>query len=130
MAQGISVKLPLQISEIDGAYGLNKRIIEMAAQNLKMIVLTSPGERIMEPEFGVGIRNYLFENNTNNTLTTIKNKIGEQVGRYLPYIVLNDLQVSSPAVISNTDKTIVMIKIAYTVPAAGGSSVLTLPIIG
>ena len=49
MAEGLSVALPLRIDEIDGAYGLNKDIITMAEQNLKMVVLTSPGERVMEP---------------------------------------------------------------------------------
>ena len=57
---GLSPKLPLSIDEIDGL-ATNKDFREVARQNLKMIVLTSPGERIMIPNFGVGIRNFLFE---------------------------------------------------------------------
>ena len=60
MAEGLSVALPLRIDPIDGAYGLNKKVSEVASQNLRMIILTSPGERIMYPEFGVGIRQFLF----------------------------------------------------------------------
>ena len=58
---GIAPKLPLQLDEVDG-YRLTKTIKETVQQNLKMIVLTSPGERIMNPDFGVGLRNYLFRN--------------------------------------------------------------------
>ena len=59
MSKGLSPKLPLTKDPQDG-YALNKEYVELVQQNLKMILLTAPGERIMEPEFGVGLRNYLF----------------------------------------------------------------------
>ena len=58
MAEGLSVKLPLQVNTVDGAYALNKNLEEMAEQNLKMVILTNPGERVMIPEFGAGIRQF------------------------------------------------------------------------
>ena len=30
----------------------------MIKQNLKMLILTNPGERVMDPEFGVGIKQF------------------------------------------------------------------------
>ena len=44
-------------------------------QNLKMIILTNPGEKIMDPNFGIGIRKYLFEP-TNGFVGTDINVIG------------------------------------------------------
>ena len=38
-AQGLSVALPLRIDARDGAYGLNKNLLQVAEQNLKMIIL-------------------------------------------------------------------------------------------
>ena len=63
MPQGISPKLPLTIDSRDGKYALNKTVRQAIAQNLKNLVLTAPGERIMNSDFGVGIRNYLFRDN-------------------------------------------------------------------
>lgn len=37
-------------------------VLENCNQLLKMIVLTNPGEKLMDPAFGVGIRRLLFEN--------------------------------------------------------------------
>ena len=105
MAQGLAVALPLGINEFDGAYGLHKDLISMAEQNLKMLILTSKGERCMSPNFGVGIRSYLFEQNTPGTISGLKADILAQVARYLPYISITDLQVFSPAMPRGTTRT-------------------------
>ena len=53
MATGISVKLPLRVTAEDGPYALNKDLVETTKQNFKNLVLTNPGERIMDINFGV-----------------------------------------------------------------------------
>ena len=126
MAQGLAVALPLKVDTVDGAYGLHKDLESMAAQNLKMVILTSPGERVMIPEFGVGIRNFLFEPNSPNTKEAIRQRIQNQVSKYLPYINLVGLQLFSPNVIDGTDNTTLVLKIQYSVPAANIVSELTL----
>ena len=87
---GRSPKLPLGRDPQD-VYALNKTIRQVARQNLKMLVLTSPGERIMLPEFGVGIRHYLFENATDEAFLTLRSRIIEQARIYLPYITINSV---------------------------------------
>jgi len=96
MSSGLSVALPLVTSEIFGAYDLNTNFFELAKQNLKMLVLTIPGERIMDPDFGIGLRRYLFEQNTTDTQDKITEKILEQTALYLPYIEINDIQYVTP----------------------------------
>ena len=65
MASGISPKLPLIPDDVDGPYGLNKTLTESIKQNFRNLMLTIPGERIMIPDFGVGLPRYLFENQNN-----------------------------------------------------------------
>ena len=91
---GLSVKLPLVVSNVFGPYDLNTTFDELAKQNLKMLVLTNPGERIMYPDFGVGISRYLFENNTTNTYDSIRSRLHEQVSIYLPYIQIDHVDFS------------------------------------
>ena len=62
--QRLSITLPLSLGDSDGPYLTHDDMESVAAQNLKMIVLTSPGERVMDSSFGVGIRSYLFEQAT------------------------------------------------------------------
>jgi len=123
MAEGLSVSLPVRIDEIDGAYALNKTYTQVATQNIKMVVLTSPGERIMTPEFGVGVRKYLFEPNTPATATSLKNRIYNQVAKYLPYITLLEVKVSNIL-----DGNSLNIFIRYTIPAVNVTADLTIPV--
>lgn len=90
---GFSPQLPLTISSVDGFYTLNKNIRDLTKQNLKMIVMTAPGERMMDPNFGAGVRNYLFQPNTISNKNLIQNKITRQVSRYMPYITITNLDI-------------------------------------
>lgn len=92
---GISPKLPLLFDEIDGPYSLNKTIKASVSQNLKNLLLTAPGERIMDPSFGVGIHSFLFENFESVQVNSIKSKIIQQVDKYMPFVEV--LEVSAAA---------------------------------
>jgi len=96
MSSGLSVKLPLTTSPTFGAYNLNTTFKELARQNLKMLILTVPGERIMDPSFGVGLKRYLFEFNGPETYSKISSKIHQQVKKYIPYIAITNLNFQSP----------------------------------
>jgi len=91
---GLSPKLPLRRDYEDG-FGLTKSFTELASQNLKNIVLTSPGERVMDPEFGVGIRRYLFRNDVSSIKGEIKGRVKSQVRKYLPYLDIISVDISS-----------------------------------
>jgi|TARA_R110002012_G_scaffold256494_2_gene436687 phage baseplate assembly protein W len=86
--QGISPQVPLVYSQTDGPYELNKTLKQAIRQNLKMLILTSPGERIMIPDFGVGLYNFLFEQVNTNTFASVAQRIKEQVLFYMPSVNL------------------------------------------
>jgi len=88
---GIAPALPLTISPVDGPYRLIKTVEELARQNLKNLILTCPGERIMDPEFGVGMRNFIFQQNTQFTYEQIRDRIINQVQIYMDYISIDDI---------------------------------------
>jgi phage baseplate assembly protein W len=96
MASGLAARLPLVVSNTFGAYDLIVDFETLATQNLQMLVLTNPGERMMDTQFGVGLRRYLFEQNTPSTYADIDSRIREQVQRYLPYIDIEQIDFRVP----------------------------------
>ncbi len=90
---GVSVKLPLVIDDVDGVYKLNKTLEDTIQQNLKNLILTSPGERMMDPDFGVGIMAFLHEPNTTITHSALSARIHSQVNKYMPFIEVTDVAI-------------------------------------
>ena len=88
---GISLKAPLSLSPQDGFYSLTKNFVENTKQNLKMIILTAPGERVMNPLFGVGLKKYLFEQFSDGLFKTIRADIVQQVSIHMPYVEIIDI---------------------------------------
>jgi len=112
MAYGFSPKLPLTVDQIDGPYRLLKTVREIGAQNLKMLVLTNPGEKIMNPDFGVGISRYIFDQDADFNSGAIRDRVYEQTTKYLPYINLTSVEVYPRQDISNAWG----VKIEYFIP--------------
>lgn len=111
---GFSPKLPLVLDEEDG-YKLNKTIPEMVQQNLKMLVLTVPGERMMDPHFGVGLKTFLFEPNIGASLGEISSRIKNQVDIYMSFIEITDLDISNNEDEPSFDQNYVSIKLKYRI---------------
>jgi len=107
MSSGLAAKLPLTIDSVFGPYNLLTDYGSVAAQNLKMLILTNPGERMMDTSFGVGLRNYLFENNGPSTYNDIQASIISQTGLYLPYIKIERVEFflpgRTPRIVSSPD---------------------------
>ena len=87
---GISAKLPIQRDPVDG-YSLTKTYKENIAQNMKHLLLTVPGERMMDPNFGVGLKEYLFEPNVGVVHPEIRHNIKDQVRIYLPFVEIKSI---------------------------------------
>ena len=67
--------------------------IDLIKQNAKLVMFTVPGERVMAPEFGVGLQRYLFENISDALLDDIRSEIANQFSNYMPYMDITRLEV-------------------------------------
>lgn len=113
--QGISPRLPLVYDKTDGPYQLNKTLKETFRQNLKMLILTMPGERPMIPEFGVGLYRFLFEGANSFTFGTIAETINKQVSFYIPAISLENIDFLTSDEDSTLQLNEVRVIIKYTI---------------
>jgi len=89
--KGISPKFPLMFDNTYGAYRLTKTHQEAITQNLKNLILTGPGERVMDIHFGVGLRRYFFEPMTQNVSSEIAQRLKKQVAKYMPFVIINTI---------------------------------------
>lgn len=110
--RGLAPKLPLTRDYEDG-FSLIKNHVDMVKQNVKMILLTAPGERIMEPEFGVGLMSYLFENNNFETQNIIEERIRDQIDLYMPHVSLIEIAFNNTETNSEISENYLSISMKY-----------------
>ena len=68
---------------------------EAVKQSIKNLVLTDPGERLMQPFIGGGIRALLFENITPAVLNLIENLVKSTINTYEPRADIINVTASS-----------------------------------
>jgi phage baseplate assembly protein W len=84
-------ELPLQRDSKMG-YKMIETFKNTVKQNFKMLILTVPGERVMIPDFGVGLYQFLFEPvPTAELQEKIRARILDQVEIYLPLVSIKDI---------------------------------------
>ena len=105
-------QIPLKFDDKDG-YADVGSIKSLVRFHLKNLLLTYPGEKISDPEYGVGIKKYLFEPLTEETLNFIEDEVELAIVNYLRY--LTGVKVS--AVETGPNK--INVKIRYIIPAMG-----------
>tara|TARA_B100001063_G_scaffold4150_1_gene3032 strand:- start:166 stop:576 length:411 start_codon:yes stop_codon:yes gene_type:complete len=81
---------------------------EQVKSNLLNVLLTQPGERVNEPNFGVGLKHYLFEPNVD--IDSLNTLINAQINFYIPEISLIDTDMNFLE-----DEHLLFIKITYSI---------------
>ena len=122
----IGPKLPLMADDVFGHFSLVTEYKQEIQQNLKNLLLTAPGERIMNPDFGVGMRHFLFEPRA-HSISSMRQRIEGQVRKYMPFLRNLNIQFDSGADQEFLDNSnILSVTIVYDVPSLNLSTSLIL----
>ena len=125
---GISVKLPLSTSDEDGHYALNKTFLETTKQNFKNLLLTNPGEKIMDPAFGCGAAALLFEQDVDQVREHMGSIIYNQVETYMPHVIIEKLSFLGPEFSPDISPNSLRLAIQYRVLPLNQSDLLDINI--
>jgi|TARA_R110000796_G_scaffold135977_1_gene252020 phage baseplate assembly protein W len=92
--------------------------------NLINFMLTNNGERVFNPNFGLDLRSYVFENTTDLTIEEIEFKIQEGIADYFPQVSIENLSVSP-----NADANQISITVIYSIPQLGVEDEITISLV-
>ena len=87
----VTIGVAFPLDEINLFKG-TKTVKDQVKSNLINLLLTEPGERINEPNFCIGLKKILFEQNPN--IEILKEKINNQIEFYIPLISLSDISIA------------------------------------
>ncbi|MDD9207276.1 GPW/gp25 family protein [Georgenia sp. 10Sc9-8] len=88
---GTGVRFPMRV--VDGRIGWIDGM-DLVRQSIETILDTEPGERVMLPTFGCGLRRYLMAPNTVATRTAMQQDITTALSAWEPRIRLTEVAVT------------------------------------
>lgn len=103
--------LPILAGRTILPFQTDERLIK---NDILQLLLTSPGERIMHPDFGCPIRSMMFDQNTQDNRDFIKERIYEAISRYEKRVSIRQSDVIVETDKSNENVINIIIRCNYT----------------
>lgn len=116
---GVGWKFPVQVDEATGRIKTS-HYEEDVQEAIRIIIMTGRGERMMRPEFGCGLREYVFAGLSYDTATQMRTAIQRALINWEPRITEVDVNVEE-------DRGRMMIYVAYVVRATNNPYNLVFP---
>jgi hypothetical protein len=88
----VGITLPIQRGN-EGYFRQSFRTFDQVRSNLKNLLLTKRGERILQPDFGSGLHDLLFNPATEKFEEDLETTINDAVAKWLPYIIVEDINI-------------------------------------
>jgi len=98
MAKGLGLILPIGKGQ-QGYFEVAYDTLQNERYKIINLFKTMEGERFMQPNIGIGIHKYLFNQNSKLLETKLDQEIREKIKFFLPNIVIMELDIN----ISNED---------------------------
>lgn len=83
---------------LDAARGLGAALVSAETdieQSLRILLATSPGERVMQPAYGCGIKRMVFEQLNESLLTEMRHLVEKAILFFEPRITVNDIAIDA-----------------------------------
>ena len=103
----------------DGYFKTTKSTIDAIKNNIKLLLQTERGERVFQPNLGMGLKRFVFEQITADTTIEIENNIVDVFETWLPFVDLKDIQINIDS--ENQTNNKIGINITFSINKAPGS---------
>tara|TARA_R100001377_G_scaffold76259_2_gene53104 strand:- start:36 stop:515 length:480 start_codon:yes stop_codon:yes gene_type:complete len=108
----IGMDLPVRRGDDkDGMFATTKTTMEAVKNNIRNLLSTNQGERLMQPNLGIDLRSLIFEQVDSDTILSIQNKILDSLETWLPFVQVTDIEVVNDE--SRTDINQIVVRILF-----------------
>ena len=105
----IGLSFPIRRDKFND-FAMTKTSLQQARHNLKNLLLTFPGERVGQPEFGSRLRALCFEQQDDELPAQIEEEVRKSVLSWLPYINIQEVNTLT----EEGDLNKIFVEVKYT----------------
>lgn len=106
----INIRYPFKVSPEGFFLDLTTTTIDAVKSDLQHLLLTEKGERFYMPDFGTGLKKFLFDPSDEKNLADIENDLKVTVTKYLPGLIITGLEL-----FSDDDQKAVVVRVNFTI---------------
>ncbi|HLN61628.1 MAG TPA: GPW/gp25 family protein [Symbiobacteriaceae bacterium] len=121
MTRGIAY--PFRIDQ-SGRVALSANTDHSIQESIQLILLTNPGERPLDPQFGAGLRTFFYQPNTSITRRLIRDMVEQALRRWETRITVNTVTVDPDP----SDPTAAIVQVTYQVVGDGAAFTAAVPV--
>tara|TARA_R110000787_G_scaffold283262_1_gene395830 strand:+ start:139 stop:543 length:405 start_codon:yes stop_codon:yes gene_type:complete len=107
VSQAIGIDLPLNGPSV---FKSNFQTKDAIKNNLVNFFLTNPGERYLNPDFGGGLRSFIFEQISNNSIQGLNEDITLKLQENFPKVNVDTLDI-----LREDDNNTIIVSLTYSV---------------
>jgi hypothetical protein len=113
--QALGLSLPITLGK-SGYFATNIATANQVADNIRNLLLTMPGERRFNNDFGSGLYKLLFQqSDLEVNKSIIVDVVQRDIDRWLNGVIVNDVKVTlATNQPENTDKNTIFISVVFT----------------
>ena len=112
----VGIDLPIRRGDdLDGFFATTSTTIEAVKNNIRNLLQTNEGERLFQPDLGVGLRKLLFEHITDENLIGVQDSILDKMEFWLPFVEVRDIQVLSRDNTTDIGANEIRVKILFNI---------------
>ena len=78
-------------NSVDGYFNTTKTTIDSIKNNIRLLLQTNMGERVFQPTMGMSLRQYLFEQITDDITIQIENNIVDMFEKWMPFVEIQEI---------------------------------------
>ena len=103
----VGVDLPFSVP---GVFKPNYTTAAATKNNLINFFLTNPGERPLNPSFGAGLREFIFEQINTDNLDFLEERISSDLEIFFPNVVIGNLEI-----LKQEDTNTIIVELKYSI---------------
>ena len=106
----INIDFPFSDSDKGFYFKLNQTNRDAIRADLLHLLLTNKGERLYSPNFGSGLKKFIFEPNDTITHEKIRDNLNETIKEYIPNLIVNSINFRN-----DENQELIIVELTYTV---------------
>ena len=89
----LGLKMPLDKGSFEGYFESTTLTADAVKEDIRNLLRTRKGERLFQPDLGLGLDKFLFENITDEMKQQIQDDIKSTIKKWLPFVSVHSISI-------------------------------------